>query len=83
MENKQINLLEPQFARVINGKLEISIEPIKDYKPLIFAEIPKEFDQTKQYIVQGAAVDGKDSVDVGIEIREMVKEEEVVDNSIR
>lgn len=64
MENKtliqkQIDSLQPQFAKIIDGKLDIAEIQKEGYKPLVFAEIPKEFDQIKQYVVQGAAVEGK------------------------
>jgi RNA binding exosome subunit len=75
MENKTI-----QFAKIIDGKLEISDVLMEGYKPLVYAEIPKEFDQQTQYVVQIAPIDGKDSINCGVEVREMIidKEEDVL-----
>ncbi len=74
MIQKQLNELKPDFAKIINEKLDIKKEQLKDYKPLKCAEIPK-FDQETQYVVQSIPLDGKDSINVGIEVREMVKDD--------
>lgn len=42
---------------------------------MIFAEIPDAFDQMTQCVFQGEIIENEDSIEVGIEIREVENED--------
>lgn len=57
-----------------NGNMLLSSKQLEGYKPVVYAEIPKDFDQTIHYIVQTAPVDNGDHIFVGVEMYDLPKE---------
>lgn len=61
----------PKYGRMAGDRLELSSTQLDGFKPVVYAEIPADFDQTTQYVTQVAPVDKGDSIFVGIEVHEL------------
>lgn len=64
-----------KYGIVQDGKLTLNEICREGYKPVIFAEIPDAFDQMTQCVFQGEIIENEDSIEVGIEIREVENED--------
>lgn len=54
-----------------NGNMLLSSKHLEGYKPVVYAEIPAEFDETKHYIVQTEPEDQGDHIFVEIEMHDL------------
>lgn len=50
------------------------------YKPIEYAPIPLDFDQTAQYVMQAAPIDKEDHIYVGVEVYNLELDGEVFEN---
>ena len=77
-------MITQKYGKIELGKLILDSKPQElyasktevkpDYKPIIFAEIPK-FDQLTQAVFQAGFVDTGKEITAGVEIRKLPKEE--------
>lgn len=59
------------YGILVDGDLVLNSKQLDGYKPVKYAEIPTDFDQTTHYIVQSAPVETEDNIFVGIELHEL------------
>ncbi len=55
------------YGIIQDGQLILSDVQLPGYKPVVYAPIP-DFDQTTQYVIQGAPVDNGTEIDVGVSV---------------
>ena len=73
-------LPEADISRQRDAKTDEKIIP-DGYKPVQYAPIPK-FDQTAEAVFQTAAVDLKDRIAFGVEVREVVQDDKEFEDDI-
>lgn len=56
------------YGKITDGKLVIGIDAASGFKPLVFADTPKNFDQETQYITQSDPVENDDHIFLGVDI---------------
>jgi hypothetical protein len=56
------------YGKIINSALMVSEFQRDGYKPIIYAELPENFDQTTQYAIQSLPIENDDCVYMGINI---------------
>ena len=72
--SKTIEFLpEADISRLRDAAVDEKVIP-DGYKPVQYASIPK-FDQTAEAVFQTAAVDLKDRIAFGVEVREVVQDD--------
>ena len=59
-----------------SGNLLLSLNQLEGYKPVVYAEIPLEFDETTHYVVQSEPVDEGERIFIGVEMFELQIDEE-------
>ena len=69
--------MSQKYGIIQEGKLILSENYQEGYKPVIFAEIPDNFDQMTQAIFQAMPIDQGDYIDLGIEIVDLPPQEDV------
>mgnify|MGYP001252653759 len=65
-----------KYGIIKDGDLLLSSRQLDGYKPVVFEQVPENFDQENQYIVQKEPVDHNDHIFVGIEIHDLEVDEE-------
>lgn len=68
-----------KYGKLVDGVLLLSLKQLDGYKPVQYAEIPADFNQSTQYAVQTAPVDNDDHIFVGIEMHDLPPEDEGMD----
>lgn len=63
-----------KYGMIKDGGLLLSSRPLDGYKPIVYAEIPQDFDETTQYAEQAEPVEENDHIFVGIEIKDLPEE---------
>ena len=64
-----------KYGLIQDGKLILSESSQKGCKPVVFAEIPENFDQMTQCVFQDTAVDKGDYIDVGVIVKAVEPDE--------
>jgi len=65
-----------KYGIIQEGNLILNENCQEGYKPVVFAEIPDNFDQLTQAIFQAMPIDQGDYIDLGIEIVELPPQED-------
>jgi hypothetical protein len=65
-----------KYGIIQDGILILSKDCQEGYKPVVFAEIPDNFDQQTQAVFQIEPVDKGDYIEVGVEIKELPPQED-------
>lgn len=66
-----------KYGMLVDGKLLKSESQLEGYKPIVYAPIPL-FDQLTQYVVQTDPIDNGDHIFVGVEVKDMQLDEEMM-----